>query len=99
MAYSRGRTGLMAGEFVRVELGCDFGFELRDGLEGVDLLVGVGLAEAAEAAVAALVVGDGLEQMDAAKVGPETIGDKYLCVGDLPEQEVGDALLAAGADD
>ena len=58
-----------------------------------------GFAEAAEAALAALVVGDGFEQMDAAKVGPEAVGDEDLGVGDLPEQEVGDALLAAGADD
>ena len=34
-----------------------------------------------------------------AEVGPEAVGDEDLGVGDLPEQEVRDALLARGADD
>src|SRR6266852_237336 len=37
--------------------------------------------------------------MEAVEVGPETVGDEDLGVGDLPEEEVGDALLAGGADD
>ncbi len=70
------------------------------GLEVVEVFVGDGVfAEAAEAAFAALVVGDGFEEMDAAEVGPEAVGDEDLGVGDLPEEEVGDALLAGGADD
>jgi hypothetical protein len=76
----------------------DFALELGDGLQGVDLLVGV-FVEATEAAVAALVVGDGFDEMQAAEVGPEAVGDEDLGVGDLPEKEVGDALLAGGADE
>ncbi len=56
-------------------------------------------AEAAEAAFALLVVVDGFEQVDAAEVGPKAVGDEDFGVGDLPEEEVGDALLAGGADD
>ena len=33
----------MPGELVGIEFGGDLGFQLGDGLEGVDLLVGVGL--------------------------------------------------------
>ncbi len=68
------------------------------GLEGGDGFVG-GFAETSEAAFAALVVDDGFEEMDAAEVRPETVCDEDLGVGDLPEEEVGDALLAGGADD
>ena len=81
-----------------LELVGDLGPEFGDGLEGVDLFVG-GFAEAAEAALAVLVVGDGFEEVEAAEVGPEAVGDEDLGVGDLPEEEVGDALLAGGADD
>ena len=63
------------------------------------LFVGDGFGEASEAALALLVVGDGFEEVDAAEVGPEAVGDEDLGVGDLPEEEVGDALLAGGADD
>src|SRR5271163_135517 len=66
---------------------------------GLEVLVGEAVAETAVAAFAALEVGDGFEQMHPAEVGPEAVGDKDLGVGDLPEQEVRDALLAAGADD
>jgi len=58
-----------------------------------------GFAEAAEAALAVLVVGNGFEEVEAAEVGPEAVGDEDLGVGDLPEEEVGDALLARGTDD
>ncbi len=77
----------------------DLGGDLFGGLEVVEVFVGEGFAEAAEAAFAALVGGDGFEEMEAAEVGPEAIGDEDLGVGDLPEEEVGDALLAGGADD
>ena len=56
------------------------------------------VAEAAVAAFAALVVFDGFEEVGAAEVGPVAFGDEDFGVGDLPEEEVGDALLAAGAD-
>src|SRR5678816_4257307 len=47
----------------------------------------------------ALLVGDyGLEQMGHAEVGPQRVGDPDLRVGDLPQQEVADAHLAARAD-
>ena len=77
----------------------DFGGDLFGGLEVVEVFVGEGFAEATEAAFAALVVGDGFEEMEAVEVGPEAVGDEDLGVGDLPEEEVGDALLAGGADD
>ena len=54
--------------------------------------------DAAVPAVALLVGDDGLEQVAAAEVGPERLGDPDLGVGDLPEQEVADAHLAARAD-
>ena len=54
--------------------------------------------DAAVAALALLVVEDRLEQVPAAEVGPQRVGDPDLGVGDLPEQEVADAHLAAGAD-
>src|SRR5215469_14901662 len=93
------RRSLAAGEDVGwVEFVGDFGFEFGDWLEGLDLLVGV-FAEATEAAVALLISGDGFDEVDAAEVGPEAIGDEDLGVGDLPEKEVGDALLAGGADE
>src|SRR5688500_8193481 len=54
---------------------------------------------AAEPALARLVVSNGLEELPAPEVGPEHRGDEELRVGELPEQEVGDALLAGGADE
>src|SRR5687768_5527500 len=61
---------------------------------------GLGLVggDAAVPALAALVLEDGLEQLAAPEVRPEGVGDPDLRVGDLPEQEVGDAHLAGGAD-
>src|SRR5208283_2002473 len=55
-------------------------------------------ADAAVAALAALEVSDGLEQMNAPEVRTEPLGDKDLGVGNLPQQEVRDAELARGAD-
>ena len=87
--------GLGFGDEVVFDLGGDF----FGGLEVVEGFVGEGLAETTEAAFAALVGGDGFEEMEAVEVGPEAIGDVDLGVGDLPEEEVGDALLAGGTDD
>ena len=50
-------------------------------------------------ALALLVVGHRLQQVAAPEVGPQHVGDPDLRVGDLPEQEVADAHLAAGADE
>ena len=75
------------------EVVLNFGGYFFCGLQGSDGFVG-GFAQASEAAFAALVVGEGFEQMDAAEVRPEAVGDEDLGVGDLPEEEVGDALLA-----
>jgi hypothetical protein len=52
----------------------------------------------AEAALAALVVEQGRQQGRLIEIGPEHIGDVQLGVGQLPEQEVADPLLTAGAD-
>src|SRR6266850_1535664 len=53
--------------------------------------------DAAVAAVALLVGDDGFEQMAAAEVGPERLGDPDLGIRDLPQQEVAHAHLAARA--
>src|SRR4051812_40411875 len=50
-----------------------------------------------EAALAALVVGDGLEQVPAAEVRPQRVGDPQLRVGELPQHEVREPHLAARA--
>src|SRR5262245_22595864 len=57
------------------------------------------LAGAAETAFALLVVLDGVEKFRFAEIRPQRVGDVQLAVGDLPEKEVGDAHLAAGADE
>src|SRR5687768_10979670 len=54
---------------------------------------------AAVTALARLEVDDGFEEMAAAEVRPEHLGHVDLGVGDLPEQEVRHAQLAAGADE
>src|SRR6185312_1324029 len=54
--------------------------------------------QAAVPAVALLEVLDGRGEVLLAEVGPENGGDVQLGVGGLPEQEVGDAHLAGGAD-
>ena len=77
----------------------DLGGYVFGGFEVVEVFVGEGLAEATEAAFAALVGGDGFEKVEAVEVGPEAVGDEDLGVGDLPEEEVGDALLSGGTDD
>src|SRR5690606_39660899 len=63
------------------------------------LLPGLPLLHPPEAAVAVLVVADGGVEGLAAEVGPEGLRDVELGVGDLPEEEVRDAHLAAGADE
>ena len=84
----------------RVELVAgQFGGGIGGGGEGIGKGFVGGLTEAAEATLALLVGGDGFEEMEAAEVGPEAVSDEDLGIGDLPEEEVGDALLAGGADD
>src|SRR5216683_482096 len=55
------------------------------------------LAGAAVTPLAALIRRDGLVQRRCVEVRPEQIGEIELRVRDLPKQEVGNALLAAGA--
>ena len=55
--------------------------------------------ESAVAAFAALEVGNGFEEMDAAEVGPEALGDEDFGVSDLPEQVIREAHLARSADE
>src|SRR5215203_6515322 len=57
----------------------------------------VGLLDAAVAALTALVVEDRLVEVAAPEVGPEGVRHPDLGVGDLPEEEVGDAQLARRA--
>src|SRR5688572_21119172 len=57
------------------------------------------LARAAEAPLALAVRRDRLVERRAVEIGPQRLGEIELGVGKLPEQEVGDALLAPGADE
>ncbi len=53
----------------------------------------------AEAALAPLEAGDGREEVVRGEVGPEAVEEGELGVGGAVEEEVGEAELAAGADD
>src|SRR5208282_1746672 len=55
------------------------------------------LAQAAVAAVAFLIVFDPLEQLNAAEIRPQRLRHIDLRIGKLPEQEVTQPHLAAGA--
>src|SRR5689334_19944132 len=55
-------------------------------------------ARSAEATASALEVIDRLVEVFAPEIGPENVGHPELRVRELPEQEIGDAKLAAGAD-
>src|SRR4051812_40688005 len=67
---------------------------LLGGLRGGELLAG-----APEAALAVLVRGDRFAEGLGAEIGPQRVGEIELGVRELPQQEVGDALLAARADE
>src|ERR1700721_624659 len=86
--------GFRFGFGFRDEVVLDLGGHFFGGLEVVEVFVGEGFAEATEAAFAALVGGDGFEEMEAVEVGPEAVGDEDLGVSDLPEEEVGGARPA-----
>src|SRR5579871_1847917 len=51
----------------------------------------------AEAALTRLEPGDGIIQLRLAEVGPQRVGEVEFRIGEVPQQEVADALLAAGA--
>src|SRR5688572_5777250 len=57
-----------------------------------------GRCDAAKPAIAFLVLDHAFEEVPAPEVGPQVIGDPDLGVGDLPEQKVTDAHLAARPD-
>ena len=63
------------------------------------LAQGPGFRDAAVAALPLLELGDGLEEVARAEVGPEDRRHVDLGVGDLPEEVVRDAHLAARADE
>src|SRR5689334_17457276 len=44
-------------------------------------------------------VGDGLLEVVVTEVRPQRVAEEELRVGEVPEQEVADAMLAAGADE
>src|SRR4051812_34131735 len=67
---------------------------LRRGLRGGQLL-----ARAAEAALAAAEGGERFLERRGAEVRPERIGEVELRVRELPQEEIGDALLAARANE
>src|SRR5690242_4235658 len=54
--------------------------------------------DAAIATFAAAKLGNRLLEMLLAEVGPQGVDEHQLSVGTLPQQEIADALLAAGAD-
>src|SRR5919109_567547 len=60
-------------------------------------LVGIATSDSAEAPVAALVIGDGAIEVGGTEVGPERRRHPELGIGDLPQEEVGNTHLAAGA--
>ena len=55
-------------------------------------------AQAAEPPVALLVVQNGVQQIGAPEVGPQSVRDVQLGVRDLPEQEIADAHFTRGPD-
>jgi len=55
--------------------------------------------DGAVAAFASLVVEEGFEEAGAVEIGPESFGDEDFGVGDLPEEEIGDAHFSRGADE
>jgi hypothetical protein len=58
----------------------------------------VGLAQAAEAPLAVTVFQERLEQVNPPEIGPERRRHVEFGVGELPEEEIADAVFAAGAD-
>src|SRR6266446_6164050 len=59
--------------------------------------IGSALVNTAVAPLAFLKLHKRLQQTRAIKIRPQRFGDKYLRVGDLPQQEIADAHLSAGA--
>src|SRR5690606_32418022 len=57
------------------------------------------LAGTAETAFARTVRGNRLFERKLIEIGPQRVGEIQLRIGKLPEQEIADALLAAGADE
>src|SRR5437588_7977990 len=75
-------------------------FMICDGLRSTvrfDEHLGVGLVDRAVTPVARLKIDDRLKQVAAPEIGPQYLGHVNLRVGNLPEQKVRDAKLAAGA--
>jgi hypothetical protein len=58
----------------------------------------VGLATAAEASLPATVITQRADKLQLAKIGPQHGGEVQFRVGEIPQQEVADAGIAAGAD-
>src|SRR5690606_30259621 len=71
----------------------------RTRMESSDIISLSILEHLAEAALAGVIGVDGLEQLVLAEVGPQRGRDVQLGVCHLPEQEVGDAQVPAGADE
>src|SRR5581483_11882004 len=72
---------------------------LRDSPATVRRAFGQLLAGPAEAALALAVPGDRPVELARVEIGPQRRREVELGVGELPEHEVADALLAAGADE
>src|SRR5213079_3372815 len=53
--------------------------------------------QSAKATTALLIIGDRLQQMQAAKIRPQRIGHMDFRVGHLPEKKVRNSQLAAGS--
>src|SRR5262245_29870808 len=68
--------------------------QLRETRAGRQLLAGP-----PEAALALLVRDDRPVETGGVKIGPQGVGEVELGIGQLPQHEVADALLAAGPDE
>src|SRR5579862_3962763 len=69
------------------------------GLVSPTLCAGSCRAQTAVTALALLVVDQGLEKFRPEKIRPESFGNVNFGIGNLPEQEIGYAHFAAGADE
>src|SRR5580658_1325207 len=72
-------------------------FESFAGGEGLDS--GIRVSDQSKAPVAPGVFLQRLEKLRLAEIGPERGGDDQFRVGNLPQQKIADAHLAAGADE
>ena len=89
---------LHAGRRPPVQLALNLFSHLFRRFQARQILIGLGVTEAAKATVAPLVISDRFEQVKAAEIGPQAIGDEDLRIRNLPQQKILNALLARRTD-